>query len=79
VLRIDAAVNGIPLSRQVSRTEQAVIQRAQASGMYTTFSMDMGSVRMPGFFGGGAGVAMALLEACQGQCWMPTVLSVGLL
>lgn len=79
VLRIDAAVNGIALSWQVSRTEQAVIQRAQASGVYSTFSADSGSLRMPGLFGGGAGIAMALLEACQGQRWLPTVLTTGLL
>lgn len=79
VLRADALASGIALPPEVSRTEQAVVQRARASGAYNLFSTDTGSVLMPGFFHGLAGIAMALLEAGQGQRWLPTVLSAGLL
>jgi lantibiotic modifying enzyme len=79
VLRADALASGIALSPEVSRAEQAVVQRARTSGAYTVFSTDTGSVPMPGFFSGMAGIAMALLEAGQGRGWLPTVLSAGLL
>jgi type 2 lantibiotic biosynthesis protein LanM len=79
VLRADSLASGIALSPEVSRTEQAVVQRARASGAYNLFSTDTGSALMPGFFHGLAGIAMALLEAGQEQRWLPTVLSAGLL
>ncbi len=79
VLRADAAVNGIALSPRVGSTEEAVIQKARVNGAYNLFSADSGSVQIPGVFTGGAGVAMALLEAGQGQRWLPAVLSAGLL
>ncbi len=56
-----------------------MIRRAQANGGYTFFSVDSGTLNLPGLFTGKAGVALALLEASSGQRWMPQVLSGGLL
>jgi hypothetical protein len=56
-----------------------VIQQAKAAGGYSFFSVDTGSLTLPGLFTGQAGVALALLEAAEGQHWMPIVLSGGLL
>jgi len=43
------------------------------------FSIDTGSLNLPGLLTGKAGIALALLEAAAGQQWMPGVLSAGLL
>ena len=56
-----------------------MIQQAKAAGGYSFFSVDAGSLTLPGLFTGQAGVALTLLEAAEGQQWMPIVLSGGLL
>jgi hypothetical protein len=56
-----------------------VVSQAQAAGGYTFFSVDSGSLNLPGLLTGKAGVALALLEAAEGQRWLPQVLSAGLL
>jgi type 2 lantibiotic biosynthesis protein LanM len=79
LLRVDAARTGYSLDAQVSRAESIVISQAYASGGYTFHSVDAGSLNLPGLFNGQAGVALALLEAAEGQHWMPEVLTAMLL
>ena len=79
LLRVDAQASGSSIQPQVARAESAVIQQAKAAGGYSFFSVDTGSLTLPGLFTGQAGVALALLEAAVGQQWMPIVLSGGLL
>jgi hypothetical protein len=49
------------------------------SGDYGFFSVDSGSLNLPGLFTGKAGVALALQEAADGLRWLGPVLSAGLL
>jgi type 2 lantibiotic biosynthesis protein LanM len=79
LLRVDAQASGQHLPWAVGQAESEVIQQAQASGSYTFFGVDQGSLNLPGFYTGKAGVALALLEAADGQRWMPALLSAGLL
>jgi len=79
LLQIDAQLSGVPLSPRVSAAESKVISNAIANGGYTFFSVDTGSLNLPGLYTGKAGVALALLEAGNGQQSMPAVLSAGLL
>ena len=79
LLRLDAAHNGIPLSPRVLAAEQALIHTAQERGDYRFFSIDSGSLNLPGLFTGKAGVAMALQEASDGLRWLGPVLGGGLL
>ena len=79
LLRVDAQASGNSIHPQVARAESAVIQQAKAAGGYSFFSVDTGSLTLPGLFTGQAGVALTLLEAAEGQHWMPIVLSGGLL
>lgn len=77
--RIDAQACGLPVDPAVLAAEASTISRAYSSGGYTFFSVDSGSLSLPGLLTGKAGVALALLEAAEGQRWMPQVLSAGLL
>jgi type 2 lantibiotic biosynthesis protein LanM len=79
LLRVNAQVSCAMVDDWVSAAEHHLIRGAQASGGYTLFSVDNGSVNLPGLFEGKAGVALALLEASTGQRCMPQVLSGGLL
>ena len=79
LLRIDAQASGQVLAAPVAAAESALIHQAQASDGYTYLSVDNGSVNLPGLYTGKAGVALALLEAGDGQRWLPAVLSAGLL
>ncbi len=79
LLRVDAEASCTMLDYRVRAAENHLIRGAQASGGFTFFSLDNGSVNLPGLFEGKAGVALALLEASTGQRWMPKVLSGGLL
>ena len=78
-MRLDAALSGLPLAPQVTAAERSLIQGAQASGDYSFFSIDSGSLNLPGLFTGKAGVALALQEAADGLRWLGPVLSAGLL
>ena len=79
LLRVDALASGLELPPPVLAAESAVIQQARASGGYTFFSVDTGSLNLPGLFTGKAGVALALLEAADGVSWLGPLLSAGLL
>jgi len=79
LLQVDAQVSGVALSPRVAAAESKVINNAIANGGYTFFSVDTGSLNLPGLFTGKAGVALALLEATNGQQSMPAILSAGLL
>ena len=79
LLRVHADASDLMVATQVCAAESELIRRAQTSGGYTFFSVDNGSLNLPGLFTGKAGVALALLEASTGQRWMPQVLSGGLL
>ena len=79
LLRIDAQASGQELAAPVAAAESAVIHQARTSGSYTHFSVDNGSLNLPGLYTGKAGVALALLEAVDPQRWLPVVLSAGLL
>jgi hypothetical protein len=79
LLRLDAALSGRPLAPQVNAAERSLIEGAQASGDYSFFSVDNGSLNLPGLFTGKAGVALALQEAADGLRWLGPVLSAGLL
>lgn len=58
--------------------ERSRISRARAGGGYTLFSVDNGTLSLPGLFSGKSGVAMALLEASEEGLWLPAILSAGL-
>lgn len=79
LLRIDAQVSGCILPTEVIKAEISLILKAKADGHYNFFSIDKGSINLPGFFTGTSGVALALLEAANGQRWIPEILSAGLL
>jgi len=79
LLRFDAQASGLPLAAEVAQAESALICQAKAAGGYGFFSVDSGSLNLPGLYTGKAGVALALLEAATGQHWIPQVLSAGLL
>lgn len=78
LLRLDAHAGSLEPAAPVAVAESAVIRQAQASGGYTFFRVDSGSLTLPGFYTGTAGVAMALLEAADGLLMLPAVLSAGL-
>ena len=79
LLRLDAACSGLPLAQQVPEAERTLVHAAQESGDYGFFSVDSGSLILPGLFTGKAGVALALQEAADGLRWLGPVLSAGLL
>ena len=79
LLRLDAACCGLPLVPQVPAAERTLVHAAQESGDYGFFSVDSGSLILPGLFTGKAGVALALQEAADGLRWLGPVLSAGLL
>jgi len=79
LLRVDASLGGLPIAPQVPAAEAALISQAQANGAYTLFSVDSGSIHLPGLFTGKAGVALSLAEVADGIAWLPTLLSAGLL
>jgi type 2 lantibiotic biosynthesis protein LanM len=79
LLRIDALISGCPLPPIVAQVESTQVGQAQINRHYTFFSVDSGSLNLPGLLTGKAGVALALLEAVDGQRWVPQVLSAGLL
>ena len=79
LLQAEAKATEIELSPRVAAAESKVISNAITNGGYTFFSVDSGSLNLPGLFTGKAGVALALLEAVTGQQAMPAVLSAGLL
>jgi type 2 lantibiotic biosynthesis protein LanM len=79
LLRVDAAIAGVPLDDQVIRAESAVISRAQATQGYTFFAVDNGSLNLPGLLTGKAGVGLALVEAADRPRWLAQILSAGLL
>ena len=79
LLRLDAALCGVSLDHRVIIAESSVINQARTSGLYTFFSVDAGSLSLPGLLTGKAGVALALLEAAESASWMPQVLSAGLI
>jgi type 2 lantibiotic biosynthesis protein LanM len=78
LLRIDAAISGIDLAPQVPAAEARLIGHGQAN-RYTFFSVDAGTLHLPGLLTGKAGAALALLEVADGLRWLPPVLSAGLL
>ena len=79
LLRLDAQASELPLAAEVVQAESALITQAKAAGGYMSFSVDTGSLNLPGLYTGKAGVALALLEAATGEQWIPQVLSAGLL
>lgn len=78
LLRFDALASGLKLDWAVASAESALMARARAGAGYTFFSVDNGSLSLPGLFTGKAGAALALLEASEGLLWLPAVLSAGL-
>lgn len=54
LLRVDASVAALELSAGLMEDESAVVREAQASGGYTFFSVDTGSLNLPGLFTGKA-------------------------
>jgi lantibiotic modifying enzyme len=79
LLRFDAQASGLPLAAEVAQAESVLICQAKAAGGYVFFSVDTGSLNLPGLYSGKAGVALALLEAATGEQWIPQVPSAGLL
>ena len=79
LLRSDAEKAGCSLDPIVALAERKVFEQAQRNGCYTFFSLDNGSLNLPGLLTGKAGVALALLEAAVGVHWLTRVLSAGLL
>jgi lantibiotic modifying enzyme len=79
LVRLDAEISCTPLDPRVTAAEASIISQARSSGSYTFFSVDGGSLSLPGLLTGKAGVALALLEASEGQSWLPRLLSAGLL
>ncbi len=79
LLRLDSEISGLPLAPQVTTAERILIQGAQADGVYKFFSVDSGSLNLPGLFTGKAGIALALQEAADGMRWLGPILSAGLL
>jgi type 2 lantibiotic biosynthesis protein LanM len=79
LLRVDAMFSERVLSSSLLAAERALITQAQANGGYIIHNIDKGSLNLPGFFTGKAGVALALLEAGESLHWLPSILSAGLL
>jgi type 2 lantibiotic biosynthesis protein LanM len=79
LLRVDAAASGSELAPQILAAEASVISQAIRNGGYAFFSVDTGSINLPGLLTGKAGVALALLEAADGLHWLPPLLTAGLL
>lgn len=79
LLRLDAAMNSHALPELVAQAEVRVIKAAEARGEYSFFSIENGSINLPGLFTGKAGVALALQEAADGLRWLGPLLSAGLL
>jgi len=79
LLRIDAHAGALSVAPRVLVAETNLIAEAQANDGYIYFNVESGSLNLPGLLTGKAGVALALLEAAEGQQWMPAVLSAGLL
>jgi type 2 lantibiotic biosynthesis protein LanM len=79
LLRIDSEANGLDLNPVVPAAEANIIRHAKSSGSYCYFSVDTGTLNLPGLLTGKAGAAIALLEAADKQSWLPQVLSAGLL
>jgi lantibiotic modifying enzyme len=79
LLRMDAEAAGSCLEPVVHQAETLMIEQARRAGSYRFFSVDNGSLNLPGLLTGQAGVALALLEAAEGQRWLVPVLSAGLL
>jgi type 2 lantibiotic biosynthesis protein LanM len=79
LLRLDATHNDLPLCAQVLAAEQTLMRAAHQRGDYRFFSVDSGSLNLPGLFTGKAGVALALQEASDGLRWLGPVLGAGLL
>ena len=79
LLRLDALCRATPVQPVVTTLESCIINKARSSGGYTFYTVDTGSINLPGLFTGKAGVALALLESVAGQRWMPALLSAGLL
>ena len=78
LLRFDARASGLKLDSAVASAESTLMARARAGAGYTFFSVDNGSLSLPGLFTGKAGAALALLEASESLLWLPAVLSAGL-
>jgi len=79
LLRFDALARGIRLEPAVAKAESTLIAYARTGADYTFFSIDSGSLSLPGLFTGKAGAALSLLEASEGTRWLPVILSSGLL
>jgi type 2 lantibiotic biosynthesis protein LanM len=79
LLRLDAALSSQPLPELVAQAEGRVIEAAQARGEYSFFSVENGSINLPGLFTGKAGVALVMQEVADGLQWLGPVLSTGLL
>ena len=79
LLRFDALARGISLEPAVAKAESTLIAHARTGADYTFFSIDSGSLSLPGLFTGKAGAALSLLEASEGTRWLPVILSSGLL
>jgi lantibiotic modifying enzyme len=79
LLRIDADAAGGAINPVVEQAETMLIEQAQINGSYTLFSVENGSLNLPGLLTGKAGVALALLEAADGMRLLPAVLSAGLI
>jgi lantibiotic modifying enzyme len=79
LLRVDSEVSSLSLAPQVTTAERSLIQGAHADGDYNFFSVDSGSLILPGLFTGKAGIALALQEAADGMRWLGPILSAGLL
>ena len=78
LLRFDALARGISLEPAVAKAESTLIAHARTVADYTFFSIDSGSLSLPGLFTGKAGAALSLLEASEGTRWLPVILSSGL-
>jgi type 2 lantibiotic biosynthesis protein LanM len=78
LLRLDAELSQQPLPEQVAQAEYCAMQRAEASGGYKFFSIENGSINLPGLFTGKAGVAFAMQEIANGPKWMGPVMSCAL-
>jgi hypothetical protein len=76
---VDSEVSSLSLAPQVTTAERSLIQGAHADGDYNFFSVDSGSLILPGLFTGKAGIALALQEAADGMRWLGPILSAGLL
>ena len=79
LLRVDNQINGGLIDAAVPEAEARVVSQAKTDGSYKFFSVENGSLNLPGLLTGKAGVAFALIEATDDQHWMPQVLSAGLL